>query len=126
MIVIINDASTPMILHSQPDFLWSHLADSLQQNYPWVQIIDSSAKVATIAGIVFAGIAGYYKFLRGRTFQPRLEMTISLTFLSVDIQEYLSVNAKLKNTGLSKIALDLRASALRVFGTKPLDQRENT
>jgi hypothetical protein len=112
-----------MILFAQG--LWSQLASWLQ-SYPWIQIIDSSEKIATIAAIVFAGIAGYYKFLRGRMFRPRLEMTIVSALRSVEAQEYLMVNAKLKNTGLSKIAFDLPSSGLRIFAAKLLGERENT
>jgi hypothetical protein len=86
----------------------------------WSQILDSGEKGAKIAAIAAAAVVGYYKFIRGRVFRPRLEMTVSSSLLLVASQEYIKVVATLKNTGASRIIFDLPNSALRIFAVPRL------
>jgi hypothetical protein len=74
-------------------------------------IIESVLKdVALIVGGLFA----YWKFFMGRTFQPRLEPSVSASARVEENQTSLSVVCKLKNVGLSRVDLDREASVLRV------------
>jgi hypothetical protein len=93
------------------------------QNLPWTKILDNAAKGIQIAAIIAGGIVAYYKFLRGRVFRPRLEITLASSLLLVGQQQFLKVSAALKNTGASIIAFDLGVSALRIF-TAPQTPRE--
>lgn len=67
--------------------------------------------------IVFAGVFGYYKFLRGRTFAYRAELSASTEIVQVDRADALRVRAILRNTGPARIPMRLkrlRVSALVV------------
>lgn len=77
--------------------------------------VDVAHKLFQIAGIIFAGIFAYYKFLRGRTFRPRLEPTLEAGIIEVGPLRHLKVQVRVKNVGLSKVAVDRKASGLRVF-----------
>jgi hypothetical protein len=89
----------------------------------WNQVFDNGEKAAKILAIIIAGVAGYYKFLRGRVFRPRLEMTASSSLFLIGQQQYIKIVATLKNTGASRIIFDLENSALRVFAA-PLTTSE--
>lgn len=83
---------------------------------PWTDILDASEKIATILAILFAGIAAYYKFLRGRVFYPRMEVVMSAALLPVAKQQFLKVTATVKNTGASIIPFYLEDSILEISG----------
>jgi hypothetical protein len=89
----------------------------------WNEIFANGEKAAKIVAIIIAGVVGYYKFLRGRVFRPRLEMTVSSSLFLIGQQQYIKVVATLKNTGASRITFDLENSALRIFAA-PLAARE--
>lgn len=75
-------------------------------------IIESVLKdIALIVGGLFA----YWKFFMGRTFQPRLEPSISASARVEENQTSLCVVCKLKNVGLSRVDLDREASVLRLY-----------
>jgi len=84
-------------------------------NFPWARIIDSFEKSARIFAIVVGGVWAYYRFFRGRTFKPRLEIALTGTFCLLSRRSHLSANGRLKNVGLSKVVLDPTVSAVRVF-----------
>jgi len=75
-------------------------------------IIESVLKVVAL---IVGGLFAYWKFFMGRTFQPRLEPSISATARLEENQTFLSVVCKLKNVGLSRVELDREKSALRVL-----------
>ena len=79
-------------------------------------IADTLAKVAQIFAIIVAGGWGYFKFIKGRTYQESLIPTVSGKLLTIDSQTYLIVNIRVENVGQSVVELAPNASALRVFG----------
>jgi hypothetical protein len=69
---------------------------------------------ATIAIVGTAGWA-YFKFVRGRTFRRRLELTISGEVRRNPGIVYLLTNSTVKNIGLSQFEIDHEKSGLRVM-----------
>ncbi len=83
---------------------------------PRIEIIDLVMK--GLALIIGAGWT-VLTYLRGRTFKPRLEpMILGSIFPSNGIM-CLSITAKLKNVGLTKIPIIQRGTAIRIFAYKP-------
>ena len=78
-------------------------------------IADTLAKVVQIFAIIVAGGWGYFKFIKGRTYQESLIPTVSGKLLTIDGQAYLIVNIRVENVGQSVVVLAPNASALRVF-----------
>jgi hypothetical protein len=79
-------------------------------------ITDTLAKVVQILAIIMAGGWGYFKFIKGRTFQESLIPTVSGKLLTIDSQTYLIVNIRVENVGQSVVEFAPDASALGVFG----------
>ena len=79
-------------------------------------IADTLAKVVQILAIIVAGAWGYFKFIKGRTYQQSLIPTVSGKLLTIDSQTYLIANIRVENVGQSVVELAPNASALRVFG----------
>lgn len=74
--------------------------------------------VETVA-VIIGGIWAYYKFFRGRTFRPRLELAISGRASEAKGLTNVLISVQLKNVGLSKVAISQEGSAIRVFATDP-------
>ena len=69
----------------------------------------------TILALIGGWLIAYYKFFRGRTFHPRLELDVSADVMDVERQTMIRVTVKLKNVGLSRVVLNHEASALWIF-----------
>jgi hypothetical protein len=71
----------------------------------------------TAATVAIVGTAGwaYFKFVRGRTFRRRVELTISGEVRRGPGIVYLLTNSTTKNIGLSKFEIDHEKSGLRVM-----------
>lgn len=85
----------------------------------WVSIIDNGEKLVKIAAIVVGGLWAYYRFFRGRTFRPRIEMSLTGTQIVLGEKPYLYAVGLLKNVGLSKVEIDPSVSGLRVLSHAP-------
>ena len=79
-------------------------------------IVDTLAKAAQIVAIIVAGGWGYFKFIKGRTYQESLKPMVSGKLLTINSQTYLIVNIGVKNLGQSVVEFSPDASTLRVFG----------
>lgn len=71
-------------------------------------------KLTQILAIVFSGIAAYLKFFHGRLFWPRLEPSLHASIIQGDKVLYLTVDACLKNVGLTSVPIDHRGTAILV------------
>lgn len=78
-------------------------------------IADTLAKVTQIFAIIAAGGWGYFKFIKGRTYQESLIPTVSGKLLTIDSQTYLIATISVRNVGQSVVEFAPNASALRVF-----------
>ena len=79
-------------------------------------IADTLAKVAQILAIILAGGWGYFKFIKGRTYQESLIPTVSGKLLTIDYETYLIASVSVRNVGQSLVEFAPDASTLRVFG----------
>ncbi len=81
----------------------------------WKDIAAGVASVAQAIAIVGAAIWGYFKFLRGRTFAHRAEVSVIPTVVALEDDTVgLKVSGCLRNVGLSKIPL--RTQAIFLYG----------
>ncbi len=87
-------------------------ADELSSVDTWASIAQKTA--ATVAIVVGGGWA-YFKFVRGRTFRRRLELTISGEVRRRPGVVYLLTNSTVKNIGLAKFEINHEKSGLRVM-----------
>ncbi len=87
-------------------------ANTLSTVQAWADIAQKTA--ATVAIVGTAGWA-YFKFVRGRTFRRRLELTISGEVRRGPGVVYLLTNSTAKNIGLSKFEINHEKSGLRVM-----------
>lgn len=80
--------------------------------------------IAEILGILVGALWAYYKFFRGRTFRPRLELLVSGKTWNSDRLTQLTATVQIKNVGLSKLALSQEGTALRVFSQQPTKAKD--
>jgi hypothetical protein len=71
---------------------------------------------ATSGAVIVGGIWAYFKFLRGRTFSRRAELSVTPSINESAGLLYLSVTIKIKNTGLSKLTLNEDMKYLHLYG----------
>jgi hypothetical protein len=81
---------------------------------PWSDLLNEIEKVLRILAIVMAGIWAYYRYFRGRTFRPRVELTVSGLVVQKDGKEYMVATVGLQNLGLSRVGIDQIGTALFV------------
>ena len=72
---------------------------------------DGIAALVQAAAILIGGSWAYFKFIRGRTFAKRVELSVTPTLLP---ENKLKVRATLRNAGLSKVPL--RTQAVFLYG----------
>jgi hypothetical protein len=82
----------------------------------WADVIGTA--VTTIA-VVVGAIWAYFKFVRGRTFRPRLEVGLFGQWRIIDDQHLLHARITVKNIGASKVDLLQEGTALAVYRLKP-------
>lgn len=75
--------------------------------------------ISEILGLAIGGLWAYYKFFKGRTFRPRLELEVSGSAWRSEAVTQLKASLQIKNVGLSKLGLSPEGTALRVFTSVP-------
>ena len=88
----------------------------------WTSWADGAAALVQATAIVVGGIWAYFKFVRGRTFAKRAELSVTPTLLPEE-KPKLKVRATLRNAGLSKIPL--RTQAVFIYGIYAAPTVEN-
>jgi hypothetical protein len=81
----------------------------------WGTLIDNAQKLLTMAALAIGGTWTYYRFIKGRTFRPRLEPKIIGSVTCNNNVSYLLAVVQLKNVGLSKLTILQTGTALSVF-----------
>jgi hypothetical protein len=81
-------------------------------------LLSAAESAATIVALVVGGVWAYFKFIKGRVYRPRLQVTIETDTLLLKDQAYLVCSLSLKNIGSSKIMLVQQGSGLRVSSMK--------
>jgi hypothetical protein len=82
-------------------------------------VLSNIKTIVETAAVIVGGIWAYYKFFRGRTFRPRLELAISGRASEAKGHTNVLIAVQLKNVGLSKVAISQEGSAIRVFASDP-------
>jgi hypothetical protein len=93
----------------------SHLATAKT----WADLVGT---IITGLAILVGGLWAYFKFAKGRTFRPKVEIEMSgqwLTterkkWLKVERQQWLQARIRVKNIGASKVRLRQEGTGLRV------------
>jgi hypothetical protein len=73
--------------------------------------------VQTLA-ILVGGVWAYFKFIRGRTFASRAEVSVKGALYSVEDQPIIKATVYLRNTGASKLAAEKEGKIVRLYGAK--------
>ena len=79
-------------------------------------LVDVAGTIATTVALIVGGLFAYFKFFRERVFYPRLEPTLTASWVHGESQDrdLLVVSATIKNAGLAKVDLKLEPSCLRI------------
>jgi hypothetical protein len=80
---------------------------------------DAAAAAAQAAAIVIGGVWAYFKFMRGRTFAKRAEVTVKAIRLALPDGPGLKVAVTLRNVGLSKLPLRYVVLAVHEIRASP-------
>lgn len=89
---------------------------------PWHQLGTGAFKdisggiqsLVTATGVVVGGSWAYFKFVRGRTYRPRLSVELACQWRKVDETDLLHVRVRVTNIGASMITLNQHGTGLQV------------
>jgi hypothetical protein len=77
-------------------------------------VIDIIGTLITGAAVVVGGVWAYFKFVKGRTFRPRLEVHMFGQWRRVDQRQLLHARIRVKNIGSSNVTLVQEGTGLRI------------
>jgi hypothetical protein len=77
-------------------------------------VVDIVGTVATAVALAVGGLWAYFKFVRGRTYRPRLEVGMSGQWRQVDGTDLLHARISVRNIGNSVVTLLQKGTGLRV------------
>jgi hypothetical protein len=77
-------------------------------------VLNIVEQVCKILAILATGFWAYYRFLKGRTFRPRLELSVSGTAARHEGVNCLICSMSVKNVGLSRVDIVREGTGLRV------------
>ncbi|MEV0566095.1 hypothetical protein [Dactylosporangium sp. NPDC050588] len=77
-------------------------------------VAQAAGSVVTALALIVGGTWAYFKFAKGRTFQPRLQVTLTGQWIRVAGKDVLQVNATATNIGSSMIAIRQQGTGLMV------------
>jgi hypothetical protein len=77
-------------------------------------IVDTAGTVVTSGAVLIGGCWAYFKFVRGRTYRPRLEVTMGAEWRRVAGERALQARVTVKNIGMSVVRLRQEGTGLRV------------
>jgi hypothetical protein len=82
-------------------------------------VVDIVGTAVTAAAVMIGGIWAYFKFVKGRTYRPRLEAGLSGQWSLVDGRHLLQARITVKNIGASMVRLLQEGTGLRVSVLAP-------
>jgi hypothetical protein len=91
-------------------------------NYPaWIStVLKDLLTLVQIIAVIAAGLWAYMKFVKGRMFYPRLEVSVSGTAVLREDRTTLMATLKIKNVGLSRVDIRQKGTALRVLSANEM------
>lgn len=72
----------------------------------WPTVVAATSATVTAMVAVAAAIAGYFRFLRGRTFKPALHLELSGTLVQLAHRSALEIEMHVRNSGQIGVVLD--------------------
>lgn len=69
----------------------------------------------TSLALIVGGIWAYFKFAKGRTFRPRLEIEMSGQWLKIKREQWLQVRVRVSNIGAARIKLQQEGTGLEAW-----------
>lgn len=92
---------------------------------PTIQkIADILWKLIASAGVLIGGIWAYFKFIKGRTFQPNIVPKVAGEARDKDGEIFLIATTEVENVGASKVTLDHQHTVIRVLTSRALARGE--
>ena len=79
------------------------------------QVADIVSKISQAAAIIAGGLWGYYKFVKGRVFESKLELSATGALARSTGCAYLNAGIQLKNLGLSRVAIQREGTVVTTF-----------
>lgn len=76
-------------------------------------VADIVGTLVTALAVIVGAVWAYYRFVRGRTYRPRLEVSMAGQWLA-DASRLLLARVRVKNIGASKVQLLQKGTGLRV------------
>jgi hypothetical protein len=99
----------------------ARLVATLAQDNAGSSALDNVKTTADIIGTLITALAvivgavwAYYRFVKDRTYRPRLEVSMAGEWLSVDNERLLLARVRVKNIGASSVGLLQRGTGLRI------------
>src|SRR5262245_25092379 len=86
--------------------------------------VGAAQNAVAAAAIIIGAVWAYYKFLRGRTFSHRAELSILGVLLEGHGRSGIRVRASVKNLGLTKLPLRLKIVRVLAIGEEGWDDSE--
>jgi hypothetical protein len=77
-------------------------------------VVDIIGTSVTAVALIIGGIWAYFKFVKGRTYRPRLEVELSGQWRLIDGKHLLQAHISVKNIGASVVTLLQNGTGLRV------------
>ncbi|MBI2917889.1 MAG: hypothetical protein HYY01_07815 [Chloroflexi bacterium] len=78
-------------------------------------VLDIVKTFVEIVAIVAAAVWGYYKFVKGRLFNPKAAVHIGGELLFVEDGDHIKVCVEVRNLGFTRLVLKIEYCALQVF-----------
>jgi hypothetical protein len=82
-------------------------------------IVSMLGTTTTMLAVIVGGLWAYFKFIRGRTYRPRLSVTMLAQWQVVDGRHLLHARVIVKNIGVSVVTLRQLGTGLRVSVLSP-------
>jgi hypothetical protein len=76
--------------------------------------VDIVGTLVTALAVIIGGLWVYFKFAKGRTFRPRIQVDLAGEWLLIDQRTLIQLRVTVKNIGGTKVQLVQRGTGLRV------------
>ena len=80
----------------------------------WSTILTRAQTIVQILALVLGGGWAYFRYVKGRTFKPRVEPAVSGTIFERNDDRFIVVTVSLKNVGLSRVPIQQEGTFLSV------------
>jgi hypothetical protein len=82
-------------------------------------IVEIAGTTVTALAVIAGGLWAYFKFVRGRTFRPRLELGMSGQWRMIKDEPLIHARLTVKNIGATNVSLLQKGTGLRISRLDP-------